>query len=81
MIIYCTLPTPVVYYACPVCVVYRIINAPLSCAQTLYSVARHEGVLALWRGAVPAIFKTVPATAITFGVLPTPLNLKTVGVF
>ena len=29
---------------------------------------REEGWLALWKGGVPAVIKTVPATAITFGV-------------
>ena len=31
-------------------------------------IAREEGVKALWKGGLPAVFKTIPATAITFAV-------------
>ncbi|EKX36786.1 hypothetical protein GUITHDRAFT_117082 [Guillardia theta CCMP2712] len=36
--------------------------------QTMSIIAREEGVKALWKGGLPAVFKTIPATAITFAV-------------
>ena len=40
----------------------------VSIASALTQIVQKEGVLALWKGAIPAVIKTAPATAITYAV-------------